>query len=66
MKVLRNTRTNKAYLINVSDDVPRYHNNESLKALGFVCPEANELDCYTVDKKSDFDKRKQIPVLERL
>ncbi|CDT80681.1 hypothetical protein VCR12J2_1030077 [Vibrio coralliirubri] len=52
--ILRNTRTNKHYQVDVQSD-KRYHNIKSLKKLGIEV-EANELDMFILEPESEYTK----------
>lgn len=56
MKILRNTRTDETYKVDV-EVVSRYHDVKSLKKLGIVVP-CNELDKFVIDSISEWDKQR--------
>ncbi len=62
MKVLTNCRTLEMWLVEVGE-VSVYHNLSSLKALGIIPPDANELDTFTIYEQCDFTKKRDIKPL---
>ncbi|OAJ92434.1 hypothetical protein [Vibrio bivalvicida] len=64
--ILRNTRTLEAFVIKgLSKDVKKYHNVETLNALGITIP-CNELDKFVIEPVSEFDSKRNYPVVEVL
>ncbi|WP_440885859.1 hypothetical protein [Vibrio campbellii] len=63
MRVLTNCRTLEMWLVDVDDGVGLHHNLASLKVLGIVPPDANELDTFTIYEQCDFTKKRDIKPL---
>ncbi len=51
------------WLVDVDDGVGLHHNLASLKVLGIVPPDANELDTFTIYEQCDFTKKRDIKPL---